>query len=348
MSVQAQGAVRGGHGPRAKLQSFALLFPQCRRAPGSSPVPAVGFGSRSTHCAPRLPSYGHAWVLIWSCYFWSCAHCGYFLAHFSLPVPRFQPAQEPAHSSSSCDAEGLQSWAQRFSSTNDSEGGRIYSCNVLRGGEKRANDQIKIAKSLPFDPDTGWGILSVKFSPLDLFLCHLPGFLIILFMGGGCVCQKHLQCNYPLLLHPCQWNAVPILSAPLWSPGPCESWIQWGRKDQNWNTTALDSGTSELPLALLSKNRSAACSSLSYSSSLQLGCFPLPYFGMEIRLSQSEVCQILRKITHNYLGLLLIAAGKWLREELGRAGTGRGQIYCRRELLALKSAFASPRRPSSN
>lgn len=89
-------------------------------------------------------------------------------------------------------AQGLQSGAGSFSSTNDSEGGRIYSCDVLRGGEKRANDQIKTAKSLPFDPDTGWGILRVKFPPLDLFLCHLPAFLIMLFMGGGCVCQKHL------------------------------------------------------------------------------------------------------------------------------------------------------------
>lgn len=71
------------------------------------------------------------------------------LANSSQPVP------EPAHSSPGFDAEGLQSWAWRFSSTNDSGGGRIYSCDVLTGREKRANDQIRTAKSLPFDPDTG-------------------------------------------------------------------------------------------------------------------------------------------------------------------------------------------------
>lgn len=145
----------------------------------------------------------------------------------------------------------------------------------------------------------------------------------------------------------CQWKAVPIPSAPLWSQGSCEPWIQWGGTDQQWNTTcAWDSGTSKLPFALLSKNRSAACSSLSYSSSPQPGCFPLAYFGMEIRLSQSEVCQIPRKITPNCLGLLWLLLGNgsgksWARE--------RAEILWG-ELLALRcsAAFAPPLGPSSN
>lgn len=81
-------------------------------------------------------------------------------------------------------------------------------------------------------------------------------------------------------------------------------------KIKKWDTNSgWDTVTSELPFALLSKSRATACSSLSSSSSPRLGCFPLPYFGMKISVSQSKVCQIWRKITRNCPGQLLITAG---------------------------------------
>lgn len=137
----------------------------------------------------------------------------------------------------------------------------------------------------------------VKFSPLDLSLCPPQGFLIILFMGGGCTCYIYIKCSYSMFTHACQINAVPILSASLLSQDLCNSWISWGRLKMGYSF-CLDLLTSELPFAIISKSKETASSSLSSSSSFPwLGCFPFPYFGTAISLSQSKVCQIWRKTT---------------------------------------------------
>lgn len=190
-----------------------------------------------------------------------------------------------------------------LSHTCNSESGRISPSE----GWGKSKWSHKDGNVPPQEMSVDWDASRVGISPWSPLLCSSQG------LSSTWVVAVHAEklkvlCNYSLFTYSCLMNAMPILPFSLLSQGLCNAGFNDKEKIKNWIPVLSEFTDIWASLRFSFQKQKTACSSLS-SSSPWLGCFPFPYFGMMMGLSQSKVCQIWRKTTLNCLGQLLITAG---------------------------------------